>query len=88
MGMEITTWWVPPTWGTGQGTPLPRPHDDTTTQMKRRWGDTAVGEGEMGRGHCRQGGAPSAWDGHAAARCKGGALLPRPPPEGHGEGES
>ena len=88
MGMEITTWWVPPTWGTGQGMLLPGPHDGTTMRVKRRWGDAAVGEGEMDRDHCRRGGAPSVWDAHATGRCKGGALLPRPPPERHGEGES
>ena len=61
MGMEIATWWVPPPrWN--------RPGDaGTTTPVKRRWGAAAVGEGDMGRGHYRRGGATSAWDGHAAA---------------------
>jgi hypothetical protein len=81
MGVEM------PPWG-WRSQPPPGPHDGTTTPVKRRWGTDAVDEGEMGRGHCRGGGAPSAWDGHAAAGCRGGALLPRPPPEGHGEGES
>ena len=82
MGMEITTWWVLPLRGNGPG------DAGTTTPVKRRWGVFAVGEGEMGRGHCRRGGAPSTWDGHAVVGCRGGALLPWPPPEGHGEGES
>jgi hypothetical protein len=58
--------------------------------VKQRWGAAAVGEGEMGSRPLSSRGntTPSAWGGHVAAGCRERDLLLRPPPEGHGEGES